>query len=87
MSDTIQPQQGYTRAGNPMAVAGFVCSLCGLIPWLGLIAAVCGIVFSALGLSKAKTTGNGKGLAIAGLIIGIVLTLPALIIIIAALSG
>ena len=29
-------------------------------------------ILSAIGLSKVKTTGKGKGLAIAGLIIGII---------------
>ncbi len=69
-----------------MAVAGFICSLCGIIPWLGLLAAICGIVFSSLGLAKSRTVGNGRGMSIAGVVIGIVLVLPALIILIAALG-
>jgi hypothetical protein len=85
MSNVIMPQQGHTRSGNPMALAGFICSLCGIIPFIGLLAAICGIVFSSLGLAKSRVVGNGKGLSIAGLIIGIVLTLPAIILLFARL--
>lgn len=54
---------------NGMAVAGFVISLvsfflcCGSFNWLSLI-------FSIIGLVQAKSkNGNGKGLAIAGIVI------------------
>lgn len=54
---------------NGMAVAGFVISLvsfflcCGSLNWLSLI-------FSIVGLVQAKSkNGNGKGLAIAGIVI------------------
>jgi hypothetical protein len=52
-----------------MAIAGFVCAF--LLPVLG-------IVFSAIGLSQTGRTGErGRGLAIAGLSISIVLILAA----------
>lgn len=51
---------------NAMAIAGFVCSL--VLPPLG-------IIFSAIALSQLKKSGGqGKGLATAGLVIGIVFT-------------
>jgi hypothetical protein len=53
-----------------MALAGFICALCGIIPFVGLILAILGVVFSALGLKQSSVTGNGRGLAIAGLAIG-----------------
>jgi flagellar motor component MotA len=49
-------------------------ALCGILPIFGLICAILGIVFSALGMRRANETGNGKGLAIAGLVIGIAFT-------------
>lgn len=59
---------------NGMALTGFICSLVGLFLF-GLILGVLAIIFSAIGLgeiNKDKTKWKGKGLAIAGLIIGIV---------------
>ncbi len=57
---------------NGFAIAGFVISLisscfcCGALNFLG-------IIFSIVGINKAKEIdGEGKGLAIAGLVIGIV---------------
>lgn len=56
-----QPQ---ATGSNGMAIAGFVCAF--LVPLLGLI-------FSIIGLNKSKTLGGkGKGLAIAGIVISIV---------------
>ena len=72
------------RKSNPLAIAGFISSLCsilftiisyfglyflGVISWLiGLI----GIIFSSIGLAQVKKTGTGKGYAITGLIFGII---------------
>lgn len=59
---------------NGMAIAGFVCSLVGLFLF-GFITGVLAIIFSAIGLGKIKkdpSKWEGKGMAIAGLIIGIV---------------
>lgn len=68
---------------NGMAVAGFILALFtfffGWIPILGWITWILGIIFSAIGIGKAKRlNGKGRGLAIAGLIIsfiGIILML------------
>lgn len=51
---------------NGMAIAGFVCSFFG---WVAIL----GVVFSAIGLSRANKsiTRKGRGLAIAGLAISI----------------
>ncbi len=52
-------------SGNGFAIAGFVLSFFG---------GILGIIFSAIGLSKSnKNGGKGKGLAIAGLVVGIVM--------------
>ena len=56
---------------NGMAIGGFVCSLVGLLLCCGGIVSIIGLVLSIIGLSKSKQmNGSGKGLAIAGIIIG-----------------
>ena len=60
------------QSSNGLAVAGFVVSLCSLLINFGGIVGLVGTILSAVGLSKVKTTGKGKGMAIAGLIIGII---------------
>jgi len=59
--------------GNGMAVAGLVLGILALvlffITWPAWILAILGIIFGALGISKAnKIGGKGKGMAIAGLV-------------------
>ena len=54
---------------NGLAIAGFICSLIGFL--CCTISAVVGLVLSIVGLNKIKATGeNGRGLAIAGIILG-----------------
>ena len=61
-----------TKKTNGFAIAGFVISIvsifcCGIPSWLGL-------VFSIIGLVNAnKSEGEGKGLAIAGIVISAIL--------------
>jgi hypothetical protein len=56
---------------NKLAIAGFVCSIVGVCPLPAFIPSVLGIIFSAVGLSQIKKTGEeGGGLAIAGILIG-----------------
>jgi hypothetical protein len=65
---------------NGMAVAGFVLSLVGLII-LAIPMGILAIIFSSIGLNAALNKGKrGKGLAIAGLIIGIIDLLVGLIV-------
>ncbi len=40
--------------------------------WIGVLLAVLGIVFGAIGMSKAKKTNSGKGVAVAGLVLSII---------------
>ena len=65
-----------------MAIAGFVISLvsfllcCGSLNWLSLI-------FSIIGLAQAKSkNGNGKGLAIAGIVISCIVMVLFIVLII-----
>ncbi len=69
-----------------MAVAGFVCSLVGIFI-AGILLGTLGIIFSAIALGKIKKTGKrGRGLAIAGLIIGIVAVAGAALILAGVIS-
>ena len=53
---------------------------------LTLILAACGIVMSAIAMSQAKRTGASNGLAIAGLVLGILALIPSLIFLVAVFS-
>lgn len=68
-----------------MNVKGIIALVCGILAvvlsfvaseiWLfvvALVLGIVGIVFGALGMKEAKATGTGKGLAVAGLVCGIV---------------
>jgi len=61
-----------------MAIAGMVLSLVGLIPcfWALQVPGLLGAIFSFIGVSQTKDGGRrGRGMAIAGAIIGVVLVL------------
>lgn len=65
-----QPYQPAPQRTNGFAVASLVCSLLGFC--IAFIGGLLGIIFGVLGLQSAKKTGSGRGLALSGLIIGIV---------------
>lgn len=69
-----QPPKG----SNGLAIAGFVLGLLGFLgSWIpvinvvGIILGVIGVVLAGVGLSKSRSIGSGRGLAIAGLILGV----------------
>jgi hypothetical protein len=55
-----------------MAAASIVTGGSGWLMYLWLVLAIVSVVLSAMGMSKLGKTGGKKGLAIAGLVIGIV---------------
>lgn len=59
---------------NGKAITGFILGITGLtVPYLGFLTAIVGIVFSSISLKELKNTQQaGKGLAIAGLVLGII---------------
>jgi len=69
------PQQ----QGNGLGVAGFVTGLVGLVlcwvPWFGMLLGLVGIVLSGIGIAQGKKKGVSIGLAIAGLVCGILAVL------------
>ncbi len=65
-------ENNSNQSSNGLAIAGFVVSICSLFINFGGIVGLIGTILSAVGLSKVKSTGKGKGFAIAGLIMGII---------------
>jgi hypothetical protein len=67
------------KQGNSgMAIASLVCSLVGIIPcfWLFQIMGLLGTIFGFVGLKQTKNGARGgRGMALAGVIIGILLLL------------
>ena len=75
----MQPAQQKT---NGLAVASLVLSLVNIIPcfWLLPLPAVLGIIFGAVSRGQLKKTGGkGAGMAVAGLVIGVVFVIIAVI--------
>lgn len=74
------PQQTPEKPSNGLGTSGFVLGLIGLIfsfiPVIGMIAwplVILGIIFSAIGFSKAnKGRATNKGLAITGLVVSVI---------------
>jgi Domain of unknown function (DUF4190) len=62
------PGSGRGVGTNGMAIASLVCSLFG---WLCLIGPILGLIFGFVALGQIKQTGQGgRGMAIAGIVIG-----------------
>jgi hypothetical protein len=93
------PQPGYVYPGtvvvqqapsNGLGTAGFVTGLLGLIfcwvPVFGIVLGILGVILGGVGISSGKKKGAGTGLAIAGLVLGLISLVPS-IIIIAAISS
>lgn len=85
--------QHVVSPSNGLATSGFVVSLIAavfsIIPLIGVISwvlAPIGIILSGVGLSSAQKSGVGKGLSIAGLVLGLV-ALVICILWVVAVSG
>jgi hypothetical protein len=70
------PQPGYQPRTNPVAVAALVCGLVqfllGLLVLGNILLAVPAVILGAIGLRQTAARGErGRGMAIAGLILGI----------------
>jgi fumarate reductase subunit D len=64
---------------NGMAIASLVCSLLG---WLCIIGPILGIIFGFLALGQIKQSGQGgRGMAIAGIIIGAVVIVILIVLV------
>ena len=67
---------GAKKGYSGMAIASLVCSLIGIVPcfWGLQVMGLLGTIFGFVGLKQTKDgQRNGRGLAIAGVVIGIIL--------------
>ncbi|GAB3862660.1 hypothetical protein GCM10028801_28590 [Nocardioides maradonensis] len=93
MSDPQIPTAPYgapaiaPKGSNGLAVAGFVLGLLGalgsFIPVVNIgaiVLAVVGIILAGIGLARSKAVRAGKGLAIAGIVLGVLAIIIAIII-------
>ncbi len=84
-----RPQDGT----NPLAVAGVVGSLasvvaCCFYPLIGILVAISGAVLSGLGEKQIREgRGTGMGMATAGRILGIVMSIVSTILLILMIAG
>ena len=53
-------------------ILGIVGAFIPVVTYFTLVLAVLGIVFGAIGMKKAKVANSGKGLAVTGLVLGII---------------
>jgi len=81
------PVPAPAKGSNGLATAGFVLGLIGLLAsWIpvlnvvGMILGVLGVVLAGVGLAKSKRTGAGRGLAIAGIVLGALAVIFAIIV-------
>lgn len=77
----VEQKNGMATAGGVLGIVGFVLGLIPLVGiWFGFILGVLAIIFSGIGLSKSSMIdGVGKGLAVTGLVLGIVTVIIKLI--------
>ncbi len=71
-----------TKMGVASLVLGIVALIVAWIPCVGVYAllfSVLGLILGAVGIAKAKKTGQGKGLSVAGLVCNIIATVIAAI--------
>jgi hypothetical protein len=85
------PQPGYApqfqqQPGNGLAVAAMVLGIISVVLcflwFLGPVLGILAIIFGALGLSKSKKVGRGRGAALAGLILGVIGILLSIVFIV-----
>jgi hypothetical protein len=75
--------QSSTTHSNALAVAGLVCSIVGVFMF-GIILGPLGMIFGGIGWSRANGGANGKGMAIAAVVIGAVDVLLFIVLVAAA---
>jgi hypothetical protein len=79
-------QYGAPARTNPLAIASLVCGIGQIL--LGLIAGIPGIILGFIALNQIKTKGEGgRGMAIAGIVLGFIGVALFLILIIAVVAA
>lgn len=77
--------QQQNRRTSGISIAALVCGICGILPYIGFLMSVLGIIFGAVGISQTGKDPNlgGRGMAIAGLVLGIAMIALWIILILA----
>lgn len=78
MQKLNQPQQTVQNGNNLFAIFGFTLSVASIVclmidGFLFMLTLIIALVLSVIGLVKSKSSNNGKGLSIAGIVISSVL--------------
>jgi hypothetical protein len=81
------PGWGQPRKTNGLAIAALVCGIGQLL--LGILAGIPGIILGFVALSQIRRTGdNGRGMAIAGIVLGFIgIALFVILIVAIAVAG
>ena len=80
--DYPQPQ----RTSNGLAVAALVCGIIGFL-FFGIVLGPLAAIFGGIGLSRANRGASGRAMAIAGLVLGVIDTVVAIILLVALANG
>lgn len=83
------PQAPATPVGQGFAITGLVLGIVGVFMfWLYAIVPILAIIFSGIAMNKAKQVGaKPHGMAIAGLVLGIIFTIPGALIAVAVIDS
>ena len=73
------PETAPVASAKGISIAALICGILGIVGsfievvcYFTLILAILCIIFGAKGIKKAKASGENKGLAVAGLVLGII---------------
>ena len=77
--EVVQTTAAPANNGKGMSIAALVCGILGIVgsfipvvTYFTFILSILGIIFGVKGNKIAKATGEGKGMATAGLVLGII---------------
>ncbi len=74
----METRSAETKGTSGMSVTAMVLGIIGLVfvwaPFIGLVCSILGIIFGAIGISQTRKNPNlsGRGMAVAGLVTGII---------------
>ncbi len=96
VEQNVQPAP-VAQASKGKAIAAMVCGIIGVVgglfltatvigPIITLVLSILGIILGSKGMKEAKITGVGKGMAVTGLVLGIIGTVFSAIGVICALA-
>lgn len=75
-----KPSNGLATAGFVVGLLGFLGSFIPVLNIGGIVLGIVGAILAGVGLAKAGKVGAGKGLALAGLILGVLAVIIAIVI-------